>query len=169
MPHSLPRWVWPDQKLLAAKLAVEHPVVEPKPIFAKATIGMMLARIALAWILVIAMGAPAHPDQAGGAYKRGVRAEAKAQYDEAYEAYNEAYRLKPKEPRYAIAYVRVRTLATEEHMRKGQVLRDNLKLQEALAEFQRAAEIDATNYAAQQELQHTVEMIKEQAQQKAEG
>jgi general secretion pathway protein D len=169
MPYFLLRWVWLDQKPIAAKPATEHPSGEQIPNFAKATTSMILVRIALVWILVLAIGAPAHPDQAGAAYKRGARAEAKTQYDEAYEAYNEAHRLKPKDPRYVVAYLRVRTLATEEHMRKGQVLRDNLKLQEALAEFQRAAEIDSTNYAAQQELQRTAEMIKKQAQQQAEA
>jgi general secretion pathway protein D len=169
MPDFLPRWVWLDQKPIAARPAKEHPFGEPVPIFAKAGTRMRLGRIALVWILILTMGAPAHPDQAGGAYKRGVRAEAKTQYDEAYEAYNQAHQLKPKDPRYVIAYLRVRTLATEEHMRKGQLLRENLKLQEALAEFQRAAEIDSTNYSAQQELQRTAEMIKKQAQQQAEA
>jgi general secretion pathway protein D len=165
MPFFLSRWVWLDQQPIAARPAVEHPYGEPTPIFAKVPTTMTFVRIAMVWILVLAIGAPARPDQAGAAYKRGVRAEAKTQYDEAFQAYYEAYRLKPKDPRYVIAYVRMRTLATEAHMRKGQVLRDNLKLQEALAEFQRAAEIDATNYAAQQELQRTAEMIKKQAQQ----
>ena len=139
MPDFLTRWVWLDQKPIAAGPAIEHPLSEPMPILVKATTRMIFVRIALVWVLILTLGAPARPDQAGGAYKRGVRAEAKAQYDEAYEAYKQAHQLKPKDPRYVIAYLRVRTLATEEHMRKGQVLRDNLKLQEALAEFQRAA------------------------------
>ncbi len=66
-----------------------------------------------------------------------------------------------------VAYARVRLLAATEHLQKGKMLRDHLKLQEALAEFQRAAEIDATNYAAQQELQSTADMIKKQAEQAA--
>jgi len=51
------------------------------------------------------------------------------------------------------------------------VLRDNLKFQEALVEFERAADIDPTNLAARQEAQKTADMIKTQAQQKegAEG
>jgi len=40
------------------------------------------------------------------------------------------------------------------------VLRDNLKFQEALVEFERAADIDPTNLAARQEAQKTADMIK---------
>jgi general secretion pathway protein D len=129
---------------------------------------MRLLRITLAWILMIAISAPAYSDQAGSAYDRGVRAEAKAQYDNAFEGFSEAHRLKPKDVKYLVAYLRVRGIAAEEHVRKGQVLRDSMKLQEALEEFRHAAEIDATNYAAQQEFQRTEDMIKKQAQQ-AEG
>jgi general secretion pathway protein D len=129
---------------------------------------MRLLRITLAWTLMIAISAPAYSDQAGSAYDRGARAEAQAQYDTAFEGFSEAHRLKPKDVKYLVAYLRVRGIAAEEHVRKGQVLRDGMKLQEALEEFRRAAEIDATNYAAQQEFQRTEEMIKKQAQQ-AEG
>ena len=129
---------------------------------------MRLLRITLAWTLMIAISAPAYSDQAGSAYDRGARAEAQAQYDTAFEGFSEAHRLKPKDVKYLVAYLRVRGIAAEEHVRKGQVLRDGMKLQEALEEFRRAAEIDATNYAAQQEFQRTEELIKKQAQ-PAEG
>src|ERR1700674_3812317 len=124
-------------------------------------------RIVLAAILILVIGAPTFSDQASTAYKRGVSAESQTQYDAAVEAYSEAHRLKTKDPEYLAAYLRVRAIAAAEHLRKGQVLRDSLKLQEALAEFQRAAEIDGTDYAAQQELQRTADMIRKQAQQAA--
>jgi len=117
----------------------------------------------LAWILIVAFGAPAYSDQASAAYNRGVRAEAKPDYDAAFEGYAEAYRLKPKETKYIVPFLRVRGIAAEEHVRKGQLLRDNSKLQEALLEFQRAADIDPTNLAAGQEAQRTADMIKKQA------
>src|ERR1700682_6510654 len=125
---------------------------------------MRLLRIALALTLIMAIGAPANSDQAGAAYKRGVRAEAVPDYDAAFVGYSEAFRLKPKETKYVVPYLRVRGIAAEEHVRKGQLLRDALKLQEALVEFQRAAEIDPTNIAAKQEADRTAEMIKKQAQ-----
>ena len=128
---------------------------------------MKLLRMALVSILIMVIGAPTYSDQANSAFKNGARAESHTQYDAAYEAYGQAIRLKPKDPKYMVAYARVRLLAATEHLQKGKMLRDHLKLQEALAEFQRAAEIDATNYAAQQELQSTADMIKKQAEQAA--
>ena len=132
---------------------------------------MTLLRSTLAVILMMAIGAPAYSDQASAAYGRGVRAEAVPDYDAAFVGYAEAYRLKPKETKYVVPFLRVRGIAAEEHVRKGQLLRDNLKLQEALVEFERAADIDPTNLAARQEAQKTADMIKTQAQQKggAEG
>jgi general secretion pathway protein D len=121
-------------------------------------------RIMLAAILTLAISAPTYSDQAKAAYSRGVRAESQNQNDAAYEAYKEAYALKPKDPKYIAAYLRSRAAAASEHMRKGQSLRDNLKLEEALAEFQRAAEIDRSNLGAQEEMSRTATMIKKQAQ-----
>jgi general secretion pathway protein D len=121
-------------------------------------------RIMLAAILIMAISAPTYSDQAKAAYSRGVRAESQNQNDAAYEAYKEAYALKPKDPKYIAAYLRSRAAAASEHMRKGQSLRDNLKLEEALAEFQRAAEIDRSNLGAQEEMSRTATMIKKQAQ-----
>jgi general secretion pathway protein D len=57
----------------------------------------------------------------------------------------------------------MRFYAAVEHVRQGQLLRDSGKLQEAVAEFQRAAEIDPTNFAAKGEARHAEEMIKKQA------
>lgn len=121
-------------------------------------------RIMLAAILIMAISAPTYSDQAKAAYSRGVRAESQNQNDAAYEAYKEAYALKPKDPKYIAAYLRSRAAAAAEHMRKGQSLRDNLKLEEALVEFQRAAEIDRSNLGAQEEMSRTATMIKKQAQ-----
>ena len=122
-------------------------------------------RIILASILILAISAPTYSDQAKAAYTRGVRAESQNQNDAAYEAYKEAYALKPKDPKYMAAYLRSRASAAAEHMRKGQLLRDKLKLEEALVEFQRAAEIDRSNLGAQEEMNRTATMIKRQAQQ----
>jgi len=121
-------------------------------------------RIMLALILSMAISAPSYSDQANAAYARGVHAESQNQNDAAYEAYKEAYALKPKDPKYIAAYLRSRAAAAAEHMRKGQLLRDNLKLEEALVEFQRAAEIDRSNLGAQEEMSRTATMIKKQAQ-----
>ena len=120
-------------------------------------------RIMLASILILAINAPTYSDQAKTAYTRGVRAESQNQTDAAYEAYKEAYALKPKDPKYMAAYLRLRASAADEHVRKGRLLRDNLKLEEALVEFQRAAEIDRSNLGAQEEASRTATMLKKQA------
>src|SRR6266849_14142 len=126
---------------------------------------MKRLRIMLASILILAISAPTYSNQAKAAYTRGVRAESRNQTEAAYEAYQEAYALKPKDPKYMAAYLRSRASAAAEHMRKGQSLRDNLKLEEALVEFQRAAEIDRSHLGAQEEMSRTATMLKKQAQQ----
>lgn len=114
-------------------------------------------------ILMLSVSVPAHADKAKSAYNRGAKAEAQNNYDAAYEAYQEAYALNPKNPKYVVAFVRLRSDAALEHIRKGEMLREGGKLPEALAEFQRAAEIDHSNFVAQKEAQRTADMIKKQA------
>lgn len=114
-------------------------------------------------LFVLILSAPGHADEASAAYKRGVRAENNNQYDEAFQAYNEAHSLKPKDPKYLIAYTRIRFYAALQHVRAGQQLLSAGQLPKALAEFQRAAEIDRSNFVAQEEVRRTADMIRKQA------
>ena len=114
-------------------------------------------------LLILTFCVPAHSDDANAAYNRGVRADSQNQYDAAFEAYKQAFALKPKDAKYLAAYLRSRTAAATEHVKNGQKLRDSLKLQEALVEFQRAASIDATNYVAAEEARRMVILLKQQA------
>jgi len=84
---------------------------------------MKLLRIVLASILAMAISAPTYSDQANSAFKDGVRAESQIKYDAAYEAYGRAVRLKPKDPKYMVSYLRVQALAAAEHLQKGKSLR----------------------------------------------
>jgi general secretion pathway protein D len=124
---------------------------------------MMRMRFVLASILILTLSAAGYPDEAKTAYKKGVRAESRKQYDAAYESFKQAYTLKPKDARYELAYMRARAYAAAQHVTNGLKLRNDQKLQEALAEFQRGAEIDSTNYVAAQEMRRTAEMLKKQA------
>lgn len=124
---------------------------------------MMRVRFLLVSLLILALSAPNYPDEAKAAYKRGVRAESQKNYDEAYQSFKQAYTLNRKEAKYVTAYLRARANAATQHVNNGRKLRDNLKLQEAMVEFQRAAEIDSTNYVAAQELQRTEFMLKKAA------
>ena len=119
-------------------------------------------RILASLVLLLATSLPGSADQAGSAYKHGIHAEAKNDYDAAYEAYNKAHTLRPKDPKYLAAYVRVRFYAAADHVHSGQLLRDEGKLADALTHFQRAAAIDPSNFAAAQEARRTAEMIKKQ-------
>jgi len=125
---------------------------------------MTRARILAALILLVSFTVTAHADQASAAYKKGVQAESKNNYDEAFQAYSQAHSAKPKDPKYFTAFTRMRFYAAVQHVGKGQAFRDAGKLQEAVAEFQRAAEIDPTNFAAASEAHRTEEMIKKQVQ-----
>lgn len=115
-------------------------------------------------LIVLLLAIPGNADQASSAYKHGVRAEGKNHYDEAYQAFRDAHTLKPKDPKYLAAYTRVRFYAGIEHLRTGQQLRSSGKLQEALQEFQRAAEIDRSNFVALEEVRRTADMIRKEAQ-----
>ena len=124
---------------------------------------MMRLRVLLCSILVLALALPGHSDEASSAYRRGTRAEAEKQYDAAYEAFRQAYTLKPTEPKYIASYMRARAAAATEHVNNGIKLRDKQKMQEAILEFRRASEIDATSFVALQEIQRTEFMISKAA------
>jgi general secretion pathway protein D len=94
-------------------------------------------------------------------FKRGRDAEARQNYEEAYDLYKQAYDLNPKELSYRSAYERLRFLAGASHVHRGQLLREAGRLQEALAEFQKAAEIDPSSAIAKQEIQVTNRLIQQ--------
>lgn len=105
--------------------------------------------------LALTISLPALADKANDAYKKGVDAETRQNYEQAYELYKQAYELKPKEIKYRAAFSRIRFYASSSLVHKGQILRDQGKLQEALAAFQRATEIDPANFYAAQEFRRT--------------
>jgi general secretion pathway protein D len=125
---------------------------------------MMRVRILLIPMILLFLSAPTYSDEAKAAFNRGARAESQNQYDAAYEAYKEAFALKPNEPKYEMAYLRVRAQTAEQHVRSGLSLREQGKLQEALGEFQKAAEIDHANHIAEQEVRRTAGMIRKETQ-----
>ena len=123
---------------------------------------MTRLRILVCLITVVILGIPASADKARSAFKAGLHAEKQNNYDAAYHAYKQAYTLNPTEPTYAAAYTRMRFYAAAEHIRHGQMLRDSGKLQDALAEFRIAVEIDSSNFSAQQEIRRTAEVMRQQ-------
>jgi len=123
---------------------------------------MGIGRILGALIVLLSLTVAGYADDASAAYRRGVKAESQNNFDEAFQAYSQAHSLKPKDARYFTAFTRLRFYAATEHLRKAQSLRDSGKLQDALVEFQRAAEIDPTNFTARGEAVRTQDLIKKQ-------
>jgi general secretion pathway protein D len=83
-------------------------------------------------------------------FKRGQTAEAKEDYDTAFDNYQKAYAKAPKDLQFRAALYRVRITASATHVTKGQKLLDAGNEQGALSEFLHAAEIDPSNESAQQ-------------------
>jgi len=129
-----------------------------------------MKRLQILWAIafVLSVGLPACADQAASAFKRGVQAESQNKIDEAFEAYSQAHTLKPRDAKYFTAFTRLRFYAAMEHVKNAQALRDSGKLPEAAAEFQRAAEIDRTNFVAKEEVRRTEDLIRKQASKKKE-
>ena len=114
---------------------------------------------AVAVLLVVFAILPAIADKAKSAYDKGQDAEARENFEAAYNFYKQAYDLKPKDLRYKSSFERLRFKAAATIVHHAQGLRDEGKLQEALAEFQKAAQIDPSLFIAQQELKRTLQMI----------
>ena len=91
-----------------------------------------------------------HAESAKSYFRRGETAEAREDYDAAFDNYQKAYAKDPKDLQFRTALYRVRVTASSMHMSKGQKLLVAGNEQEALAEFLHAAEIDPGNEAAQQ-------------------
>jgi general secretion pathway protein D len=118
-----------------------------------------LIRPAAIIMLVVAITLPAAADKAKSFYNKGKDAEARQNYEQAYDYFKQAYELKPKDMLYRASYERTRFLAGASHVHRGQLLRDAGKLDEAMAEFRKAAEIDSASSIAQQEIRRTQKMI----------
>lgn len=118
------------------------------------------------FIVVASLTAPAYADRAGEAYKRGLAAEKQAHLDEAFGYFKQAYTLSPHDGKYFAAFTRMRFDAAQQHLHAAQLLRNTGSLAEALAEFQKAVDIDTSNFGAQEELRRTADMIRRREQQK---
>ena len=119
-----------------------------------------LIRPAAIALLVVAVTLPiGAADNAKSLYNKGKDAEARQNYEAAYDFYRQAYDIKPRDLSYRASFERMRFLAGASHVHRGQLLRDAGKLQEAFAEFQKAVEIDSSSFIAQQELRRTQKML----------
>jgi len=76
--------------------------------------------------------------------------------------FRQAYELKPKDLRYRAAFEHGRFEAGATAVHRGQQLREEGKLNEAVAEFQKALAIDPSSFIAKQELTRTLKLINDQ-------
>jgi general secretion pathway protein D len=113
-------------------------------------------------LLVALIALPAVADKAKDLYTKGQDAEARQHYEAAYDFFKQAYDLKPKDLRYRAAFEHIRFEAGAVIVHRGQKLREDGKLDEAVAEFQKALTIDPSSFIAKQELNRTVKMINDQ-------
>jgi general secretion pathway protein D len=121
-----------------------------------------LMRPAFLLLLVAVVTLPAIADKAKDFYAKGQDAEARQNYEAAYGFFKQAYELKPKDVRYRTAFERNRFEAAAAIVHKGQKLREDGKLDEAVAEFQKALAIDPSLFIAKQELQQVLKIINDQ-------
>jgi general secretion pathway protein D len=121
-----------------------------------------LMRPALLLVLVAAVSLPAIADKAKDLYLKGQDAEARQNYVAAYDLFKQAYDLKPKDLTYRAAFERIRFEAAASIVHNGQKLRDDGKLDDAVAEFRKALAIDPSLFIAKQELNRTLKMINDQ-------
>jgi general secretion pathway protein D len=122
-----------------------------------------LMRPALSLWLVAVITLPAiSADKVKELYAKGQDAEARQQYEAAFGFFKQCYDLKPKDLRYRAAFERLRFEAAASIVHNGQKLRDDGKLDEAVAEFQKALTIDPALFIAKQELNRTVKLINDQ-------
>ena len=118
-----------------------------------------LIRPAAIVLLVVAATLPGAADSAKSLFNKGKDAEARQNYEAAYDFYKQAYEQKPKDLAFRASYERTRFLAAASHVHRGQLLREAGKLQEAMAEFQKATGIDSSSFIAQQEIRRTQKLI----------
>jgi len=114
---------------------------------------------ALTLSILLSFSIFAAAESAKSLYNKGKTAEARQNYEQAYDYYKQAYDQKPQDVSYRAAYERLRFLAGASHVHRGQLLREAGRLEEALAEFQKAAEIDPASAIAKQELHVTKQMM----------
>jgi len=105
-------------------------------------------RPALFLWLVAALTLPALADKAKDFFVKGQDAEARQQFEAAYDFYKQAYDLKPKELRYRAAFEHARFEAASTIVHRGQKLREDGKLDEAVAEFRSALNLEPGNLDA---------------------
>ena len=115
--------------------------------------------VAVAILIVGVQPAGARTRKGDRLIAQGRAAEERGELDKALEFDLGALSEDPSDPQYRLESQRVRFKAAELHVKNGQKIRAQGKLEEALAEFQRAYALDPSSPIAQQEIERTKQMI----------
>ncbi len=117
----------------------------------------------LIWAMMVStVVLPVLGESAESAFKAGQRAERKSDLDTAYQSFKRAHDARPLDPKYMTAYLRLRSSASTQHIETGEELLNEQKLQDALAEFRVATQIDPTNFVGLGLLRRTTDEIEKQ-------
>ena len=92
-------------------------------------------------------------------FNHGRKAQDLNDYDAAFEYYQKALKTDPENAEYKIKFDQARFGAGEAHTKNGLKLREQGELENAASEFRKAAFMDPSSVAAEQELRKTIEMI----------
>ncbi len=92
-------------------------------------------------------------------FNQGRKAQNLQDYDAAFEYYQKALKTDPENAEYRIKFDQARFGAGEAHTKKGLKLREQGDLENGASEFRKAALMDPSSVAAEQELRKTIEMI----------
>src|SRR5260370_13280687 len=109
-----------------------------------------MRRVARILALVLFCSALMSAESAKSLYKEGTQAEARQDYEAAYEYYKQAYNQKPTELKYRLPFERLRFLAAATKVHRAAKLREQGNLQQPLTPFQKPPDTEPTkNFAAQ--------------------
>lgn len=130
-----------------------------------------MKRLAALLGVIVLLAAPAAAGNKKGdkLLEEGRALEARREYDKALECYEKAIALDPRDAAYNLAARRVRFAAAQRYVDNGQKLRQEGKLEEALAAFQKGYANDPSSSIAEQEIRRTIYMIEQAKKKPAEG
>ena len=134
-----------------------------------------LLQRALSLVIVLTMAFTLlTPVQAGSRkakklYNEGRQAEFVKDFDKALSSYEQALNEHPGHQGYLLSVRRMTFVAAQAHVSVGRRLRNNGNIEEALAQFQRAVEIDPASTVAAQERSRTIEILEDREKRKEKG
>ena len=123
----------------------------------------------LAVLMTLASPVPARSKKGDKLAAEGLRFEMQRQFDQALEKYELALASDTSDINYQLMNRRVRFQAGQMHVNNGLKLRADGKLEEALAEFNKAYTTDPSSTSAEQEVRRTLRMIEREKLRKANG